>query len=121
MIINFWMIDEIIKYAAFIVWSCYSVNVVIGLIGRAFFRPNKEYNKTDKLELVLISVANKKVKKSLFETINHTINMFKDVPLNIVVDEGAELLDELMEMSRASEIISASSTAVHGHHPQQQQ
>ena len=92
MIANFWLIIEILKYAPLIVWTSYSMNVVLGLISRAFFTPKKSDTKTGKLELVLVSIANKKVGNSLLETINHTKSNFKGVPFNIVVDEGAELL-----------------------------
>jgi hypothetical protein len=92
MIVNFWLIIEILKYAPLIVWTSYSMNVVLGLIGRAFFILKKSDSKTEKLELVLVSIANKKMRNSARETINYTKSNFKGVSFNIVVDGGAELL-----------------------------
>ena len=93
MILNFWLIIEILKYAALILWTSYSINVVLGLIGIAFYKPKKSDTKTDKLELVLVSIASKIVRNSHLETINFTKNNFRGVPFNIVLDdEGAELL-----------------------------
>ena len=92
MIVNFWLIIEILKYAALIVWTSYSMNVVLGLIGIACYKPKKSYTKTDKIELVLVSIASKIVRNSLLETINYTKSNFKGVPFNIVLDKGAELL-----------------------------
>jgi egghead protein (zeste-white 4 protein) len=104
MYIDLWLLVDVLKYAALIVWSSYSINVILGMIGRYFYKVKRSDYKTTKLELVLVSVANKKVKKSLFETVNHTLLYFRDVQFNIVVDEGAELLEDLIALARSTEL-----------------
>src|SRR5919107_1460953 len=101
----FWTFNEVIKYAAFIVWTTYSINVVLGLIGRILYKPKRALMRTDKVELVLVSIASTIVRRALLETINSTLNRFPDVPLNLLVDEGAELLEELYILSQGMEQI----------------
>src|SRR5919106_5298454 len=102
----FWTFNYVMQYAAFIVWTTYTINVVLGLIGKAFYKPKMGTVRTDKVELVLVSVASAKVRNALFETIKSNLKMFPNVPLNVVVDEGAELLEELTELSIAVKIVS---------------
>jgi beta-1,4-mannosyltransferase len=101
----FWTFNEVIKYAAFTVWTTYSINVVLGLIGRISYKPKRSLMRTDKVELVLVSIASIKVRRALLETINSTLNRFPDIPLNLLVDEGAELLEELHILSQNIEQI----------------
>ncbi|HKI07926.1 MAG TPA: glycosyltransferase family 2 protein [Nitrososphaeraceae archaeon] len=101
----FWTFNEVIKYAAFTVWTTYSINVVLGLIGRIFYKPKTGLMRTDKVELVLVSIASIKVRRALLETINSTLSRFPDIPLNLLVDEGAELLEELHILSQGTEQI----------------
>ncbi len=105
----FWTFNEVIKYAAFAVWTTYSINVVLGLTGKIFYKPKRALMRTDKVELVLVSIASVKVRRALLETITATLKRFPDVPLNLVVDEGAELLDELTELSKVVNIASCAS------------
>lgn len=102
----FWTFNYVMQYTAFIVWTTYTINVVLGLIGKAFYKPKMGTVRTDKVELVLVSVASAKVRNALFETIKSNLKMFPNVPLNVVVDEGAELLEELTELSIAVKIVS---------------
>jgi cellulose synthase/poly-beta-1,6-N-acetylglucosamine synthase-like glycosyltransferase len=74
--------------------------LVIGFIGFSY-RAKKSSFKSNKVEFVIVSIASKGVKNSLFECINHTRTHFKDIPLTILVDEEAELSDELVQMSRS--------------------
>ena len=102
--------NEVIKYAAFAVWTTtYSVNVVLGLIGKIFYKPKRALMRTDKVELVLVSIASIKVRRALLETITATLKRFPDVPLNLVIDEGAGLLEELTELSKVVKIASYAS------------
>jgi len=92
------------QYAAFIVWTTYTINVVLGLIGKILYKPKMGIVRTNKVELVLVSVASAKVKNALLESINSTLKRFPDIPFTIVVDEGAELLDELQILSHSAEV-----------------
>ena len=53
--------------------------------------------KSNKVEIIIVSIANEKVKNSLFECINHTNTNFPDIPISIIVDDGAQLIDSLFE------------------------
>lgn len=90
----------ILKYYAIIIWSFYSVNVIIGLFG-LLYTSRVGNVKSDKVEIVIVSIASRYVKRSLFECIAHTKTKFQNIPISIVVDEGAELLDELIEARRS--------------------
>src|SRR4051794_33614087 len=69
---------------------------ILGIIGIRY-RPNKSKFKSNKVEIIIVSIANEKVKNSLFECINHTYTNFPDIPISIIVDEGAQLIDSLFE------------------------
>jgi egghead protein (zeste-white 4 protein) len=89
-----------LKYAAFASWFLYAMFLIIGFTGYSY-RAKKSSFKSNKVEFVIVSIASRRVKNSLFECIHHTRTRFKDVPLTILVDEEAELLDELVRMSRS--------------------
>ncbi len=90
----------IIKNYALIIWSLYSINVIMGLFG-LLYKPRTGSIKSDKIEIVIVSIASRYVKRSLFECIVRTKERFQDVPVSVVVDEGADLLDELIEARRS--------------------
>lgn len=98
-----WTVNHVMQYAVFIVWTTYTINVVLGLIGKIFYKPKIGIVRTNKVELVLVSIASPKVRKALLEAIDSTLKSFPDVPLNVVVDEGAELLEELQIISHSAE------------------
>jgi cellulose synthase/poly-beta-1,6-N-acetylglucosamine synthase-like glycosyltransferase len=90
-------IIDLLQYIAFFSWACFTIFVIIGIIGQAY-KPKKAKRKAENVELVLVTVANKKVEKSLFECIAHTEKNFRN-RLRIVVDEGSELIDKIKEKS----------------------
>ena len=92
----------IIKYYAVIIWSFYSINVLMGLFG-LLYKPRTSNIKSAKVEIVIVSIASRYVKKSLFECLAKTRERFPDVPISILVDEGADLLDELIVARRSIE------------------
>jgi egghead protein (zeste-white 4 protein) len=99
----FWIFNQVMQYAVFVVWTTYTINVVLGLIGKTFYKPKMGVVRSNKVELVLVSVASAKVRNALLDTINSTVQRFPDIPLNVLVDEGAELLGELQTLSRGIE------------------
>ena len=90
----------IIKYCAVIIWSLYSINVLMGLFG-LLYKPRASSVKSTKVEIVIVSVASRYVKRSLFECIKKTKEAFQNVPLSVVVDEDADLLDELIDARKS--------------------
>jgi beta-1,4-mannosyltransferase len=90
----------ILKNYALVIWSLYSINVIMGLFG-LLYKPRTGSIKSDKVEIVIVSIASRYVKRSLFECIVRTKERFQDVPVSVVVDEGADLLDELIQARRS--------------------
>jgi egghead protein (zeste-white 4 protein) len=95
----------IIKYYAIIIWSLYSTNVLIGVFG-VIYRSKSSKTKSDKVEIVIVSIASVYVKKSLFECIAQTRQRFLNTPISVLVDEGSDLLDELMQARKSFQGIS---------------
>lgn len=88
---------ELLQYVAFFCWACFSIFVVLGIVGQ-LFRPKIDKKKAENVECVLVSVASRKVEKSLFECIAHTKKRL-DNHLTVLVDEGSELIPKLKENS----------------------
>lgn len=88
---------EILQYVAFFNWAWFSVFVVLGVMGQ-IYKPKQDKKKAENVECVLVSVANHKVEKSLFECIVHTKKKL-DNHLRLLVDEGSELIPKLKENS----------------------
>jgi len=85
---------EILQYLVFFCWACFSVFVILGIIGQ-IYRPRKERRRAENVEFIIVSVANRKVEKSLFECFFHTRKKFGD-RCRILVDAGSELLPQLI-------------------------
>lgn len=88
---------ELLQYVAFFCWTLFSIFCVLGIIAQAY-KPKKEKKKAENVECVIVSVANHKVKRALFECIAHTKEKL-DNHLRLLVDEGSELIPELKENS----------------------
>ena len=102
-------IVELFKFFAYTMWAMYEFFVVLGFLGLFFVPKNSSRNSTlqekcDKIEVVIVSVASKSVKKSLFECIDHTRRLFKNTAVTLVVDDNAELLEELIELQTNNNI-----------------
>ncbi len=91
----------ILKYYAVTIWFFYSLNVVIGLFGIGY-EANKNDKKASNVDIVIVSLASKGVRNSLFECINHVRRNFAGVHIHLVIDEGAELTDDLKTMCYGS-------------------
>jgi len=62
------------------------------------YKPKRGREKAENVEVVIVSIANSKVKKALFECIAHTKKTL-NVPIWILVDEGSELIPELIGLN----------------------
>jgi hypothetical protein len=58
---SFSFLNYLIGFLAMVVWTGNSVNIILGLIGKTFYKSTRNNIKTNKLEIVLISIANEKV------------------------------------------------------------
>ncbi|MEM3725116.1 MAG: glycosyltransferase family 2 protein [Nitrososphaerota archaeon] len=85
-----------LQYIAFFCWSVFSVFVVLGIVAQVY-KTKKSRERAKNVECVIVSVANHKVEKALFECIEQTKKL--NIPLRILVDEGSELIPKLSGLS----------------------
>lgn len=90
-------IIEIINYIALFVWTSFSMFVALGMIAQAY-KAKGGKGKKRKVEFVLVSIASRSVRGSLIHAIEQHSKNFPKYRLNIVIDEGAELTQELAEL-----------------------
>jgi beta-1,4-mannosyltransferase len=83
---------DILKIIAFVCWTMFMVWTTLGLFC-LLYKPKKAAKKARNAEIVIVSIANRKVKTSLYETIENVKSL--KIKFHLLVDEGAELLGEL--------------------------
>ncbi len=85
---------QLITFFARVSLRIYTIFLIIGFLG---FGQKAKSGKimNNKVEFVIVSIVIRAMRKSLFECINHTLSKFKDIPISVVVDEGAQLINEL--------------------------
>ncbi len=83
-----------IMILAFVVWGIFSAYHVLGLIASKMYKPSSSNKKID-AEIVIVSVANNKVRDSLMESMNHNS---KYGSITLLIDEDSELIDELRDV-----------------------
>jgi cellulose synthase/poly-beta-1,6-N-acetylglucosamine synthase-like glycosyltransferase len=66
----------------------------LGIIGSRY-KPYTSKFKSKNVEIVIVSIADERVKNSLFECINHTYNNFPNILISVIIDEGAQLTESL--------------------------
>ena len=86
------MLVEIIKNIAFLCWSMFVVWSFLGLLS-LMYKPKKSLTRAENVEIIIVSVANQKVRSSLQETISNIGRLL--LKSHLLVDEGAELIGEL--------------------------
>jgi cellulose synthase/poly-beta-1,6-N-acetylglucosamine synthase-like glycosyltransferase len=91
--------EPIIMIPIYITLSVTYVFLIAGSVGYMVYRPKRKSYKSDNVEFVLVTVANNKVKNALRESLENLRSRFRDYLVWVVVDEGAELVDYLSEMS----------------------
>lgn len=85
-------IAEAIRIIAFLCWFMFLVWTILGVISLAY-KPKKASKSAENVEIVIVSIANQKVRNSLFETIENIRRL--NLKFHVLVDEGAPLIDEL--------------------------
>ena len=94
---------ELLQYIAFFCWAWFTVFIILGIVGQ-IYRPKRSRKKAENVECVIVSVANRKVEKSLFECITHTKKML-DNHLWLLVDEGSELIPQLKDQLKENSLV----------------
>jgi egghead protein (zeste-white 4 protein) len=90
---------KLLKYPAYLVWGIYEIYVILGLLGFFLYKPSdilKRINystkeKESNIEFVIVSIASRTVRYSLFECVYYTRNKFPHIPLTVIIDEDAQL------------------------------
>jgi len=91
--------EPIIMIPIYITLSVTYVFLIAGSVGYIAYRPRRKPYKSDNVEFVLITIANNKVKNALRESLGNLREKFKNYLVWVVVDEGAELMSYLSELS----------------------
>lgn len=91
--------EPVIMIPIYITLSVTYVFLVAGSVGYVAYKPKKKPYRSDNVEFVLITVANNRVKNALRESIENLRSRFKNYIVWVVVDEGAELMSYLSELS----------------------
>lgn len=91
--------EPVIMIPIYITLSVTYVFLVAGSVGYVVYRPKKKPYRSDNVEFVLITIANNKVKNALRESIENLRRRFRNYIVWVVVDEGAELMSYLSEVS----------------------
>ncbi|AFK51677.1 egghead-like protein [Thermogladius calderae 1633] len=81
----------------------YMAILAIGLTGYILYRPKREGVKASSFEIVVVSKADERVRKSLFETVRYHARRFGGVTL--VVDEESPLLPELRRLGHVKLVV----------------
>jgi beta-1,4-mannosyltransferase len=84
-----------LQYLAYFCWALYSVFLVIGFAGYRY-KAKSGNTKCNYIEFVIVTVASKSVRNSLIECIEQTSARFPGIHLSILVDQGSNLLAELL-------------------------
>lgn len=83
---------ETLRIIAFICWSMFLVWTILGVVCLTY-KPRKAKEPAENVEIVIVSIANQKVRNSLYETIDNIKKL--NLKFYVLVDEGAEMIGEL--------------------------
>ncbi|ADL18861.1 egghead-like protein [Acidilobus saccharovorans 345-15] len=81
--------EPYVKYAIAVDWGMLSVYLIVLLIALTAYSAKRSPTKANNVALVIPSVADEKVRDSLIMSLNH--NRFLNIPIYVVIDEGAPL------------------------------
>ena len=86
------MLITAIEFIAFLSWSVFLFWLFLGVLSLTY-TPGRSSVRASNVEMVIVSIANSSVRKSLNETISNIGGL--RLAFHIVVDEGSELIPEL--------------------------
>ena len=92
-----------VSYAVAADYVMLSVYLLVLLISVTAYRARSSPTRASNVVLVMPSVATRSVKDSLLYAISH--NRFLGLPMYVVIDEGAELEDELKRLSGVNVVV----------------
>jgi len=80
-------------------WSIVSFYVIFGSLGWILYRAPKSEKKAKNVEICIVSKACNNVKSALMQGIRHNATKFKEYRINVIVDEGSDLISELEKLT----------------------
>ena len=87
------LILRILSYLTLTLWTVYATQICIYSILSFCYKPKNKRVKAKNVEFVVVTIASKKVKGALYQVLENIKTFERTV--NVVTDEGAELLNEL--------------------------
>ncbi len=97
------LMDPYVKYVMAADYTLLSIYLVVLLVAVSAYRPRRSPTKASNVAIVIPTVAKRSVRSSLLYAIAH--NRFLGLPTYVVIDEGAELEDELRRMPDISLVV----------------
>ncbi len=92
-----------LKYAVAADWTAISAYAIVLIITLTIYNSKKEKERASNVALVIVSIASKKVKNVLYKNINYHKKL--KIPTYLVIDEGAELQEELSKLNGINLVI----------------
>lgn len=100
------LILQALMYAIVLHWTIVSIFIIIGFVGYIFCKETMKSTQDHKnVEICIVSKASKSVEGVLFECIRHNAKKFSNYTVNIIVDEGSELLSDIESCTKQLENI----------------
>jgi len=91
-----WVGVNILKVIAIFCWTSFAIFSLMGIYANLVYKSKHSQKKAKNVEFVLVSIANKSVQTSLFESLDNLIRRFDGkYPIHILINEGAELKEEI--------------------------
>jgi cellulose synthase/poly-beta-1,6-N-acetylglucosamine synthase-like glycosyltransferase len=88
------MLIETLRLVAFLCWFMFMLWAILGLLCLRY-KPQKSTTRANNVELVIVSIANGKVRNSLKETLSNIEKL--GLKFYLLVDESSELIPELAD------------------------
>lgn len=90
------LILQALMYAIVTHWAIVSIYTILGILGYMFYRETAKVSQEHKdTEICVVSKASRSVEGVLFECIRHNSIKFANYTVNIVIDEGSDLLSDI--------------------------
>lgn len=99
------IVIESIQILGILVGVVFTLMMGVGLLSSFLYERNQADERAENVRLVIPTVASEHVRPALFETIEHTVEMFCDCKVYCIIDEGSDLQEELTKWNDVSTIV----------------
>lgn len=101
----FYSITIFTLYISIIVSSSIGFYLLTGAIGYLLYDVEQADERAEDVKFVITTIAKEGVRPALMDGIEHQLNNFPEYPLDVVIDEGADLEDELVSDDRFETVV----------------